>query len=62
MLTARTVLQRQPKDGGTTLDTSDISEDWIVSSLEVDFETTDKIGEGSFGRVFKGYWQGTVRI
>ncbi|KAL4260412.1 hypothetical protein AB1N83_010368 [Pleurotus pulmonarius] len=34
---------------------------WMVSSLEVDFRQEDLIGEGSFGRIFKGEWNGAVR-
>ncbi|KAE9384175.1 kinase-like protein, partial [Gymnopus androsaceus JB14] len=33
-----------------------ISEDWIVTSLEVNFDTANVIGQGSFGRVFRGQW------
>lgn len=33
----------------------------MVSSLEVEFHQDDLIGEGSFGRIFKGEWNGAVR-
>ncbi|KIK70059.1 hypothetical protein GYMLUDRAFT_539153 [Collybiopsis luxurians FD-317 M1] len=38
----------------------DISEDWEITSFEVDFESSDAIGQGLFGRVYKGRWNGTL--
>ncbi|KLO20748.1 kinase-like protein [Schizopora paradoxa] len=37
-----------------------ISEEWMVTSLEVDFDTTDAIGQGSFGRVYTGQWNAVL--
>ncbi|KIJ27154.1 hypothetical protein M422DRAFT_55190 [Sphaerobolus stellatus SS14] len=33
-----------------------ISEDWVITSLEVNFYSRDAIGQGSFGVVFTGQW------
>jgi hypothetical protein len=38
----------------------DISADYVITSLEVDFRDTDSVGQGAFGRVFKGEWNGSV--
>ncbi|OCH90019.1 kinase-like protein [Obba rivulosa] len=34
--------------------------DWVMSSLEVDFDQTGLIGQGSFGLIYKGEWYGAV--
>ncbi|KAI0304076.1 kinase-like domain-containing protein [Russula brevipes] len=51
---ASTVLQRASKGH-----IPDISADYVITSLEVDFQDTDSIGQGAFGRVFKGEWNGS---
>jgi hypothetical protein len=56
---ANVVLQRMSNGRGPNM--PDISEDWIISSLEVDIEGAEVIGQGSFGRVFKGSWKAAVR-
>jgi hypothetical protein len=52
---ASTVLQHASKGH-----IPDISPDYVITSLEVDFQDTDTIGQGAFGRVFKGEWNGSV--
>jgi hypothetical protein len=52
---ASTVLRRASKGH-----IPDISADYVITSLEVDFQDTDPIGQGAFGRVFKGEWNGSV--
>ncbi|KAE9387713.1 kinase-like protein [Gymnopus androsaceus JB14] len=52
---AGTALQRMSQGHPQT-----ISEDWIVTSLEVDFDTANVIGQGSFGRVFRGQWNAAL--
>ncbi|THH32530.1 hypothetical protein EUX98_g1665 [Antrodiella citrinella] len=37
-----------------------ISADWVLSSLEIDFDAQDLIGQGSFGKIYKGEWNGAV--
>ncbi|TCD63709.1 hypothetical protein EIP91_005080 [Steccherinum ochraceum] len=39
---------------------SNLPPDWVLSSLEVEFDQRDLIGQGSFGRIFKGEWNGAV--
>ena len=55
--TASVVLQKASKKKDTP---EMISADYVITSLEVDFQDTDPIGEGGFGRVFKGEWSGSV--
>ena len=54
--TASVVLQKASKNK----DTPEISADYVITSLEVDFQDTDPIGQGAFGHVFKGEWNGSV--
>lgn len=39
----------------------EVSADWVVSSLDVEFDTAAAIGQGSFGRVFRAQWTG-IRV
>lgn len=55
---ANNALQR--RSGGSTQSLYAISEEWVVTSLEVDFDPTNAIGQGSFGRVYMGQWNAVV--
>lgn len=51
----RDVLKRESKGH-----IPDVLQDYVITCLEVDFQERDSIGEGAFGRVFKGQWNGAV--
>ncbi|OCH84171.1 kinase-like protein [Obba rivulosa] len=36
--------------------------DWVLSSLEVDFDPSGIIGQGSFGRIYNGEWNGALNL
>ncbi len=55
----------QWRSGGSPHTLQTISEEWVVTSFEVDFDSssTNIIGQGSFGRVYMtGQWNAVVRI
>jgi hypothetical protein len=54
--TASIALQRASKGH-----VPDILPDYVITSLEIDFQDTDLIGQGAFGCVYKGQWNGSVR-
>ncbi|KAF5380766.1 hypothetical protein D9757_007089 [Collybiopsis confluens] len=54
---ARTALQRMSRKGFSE---RIISEEWEITSFEVEFDHSGAIGQGSFGKVFKGHWNGSL--
>ena len=55
---ANNALQR--RSGGSSQSLQTISEEWVVTSLEVDFDSANAIGQGSFGQVYMGQWNAVV--
>ena len=52
---AQAALQRRSSKNAAV-----IPPDWVLSSLEVDFTQDDLIGQGGFGKIYKGDWNGAV--